>query len=144
MSLKTPLSLCCDVTSKEIFAIFANSVHSPDIRLTQNHFKNALKLLSHTKILAYFCTVFCPLTRNDGLWEEVRQETTSGSIRRNKDWVKLPTPFYYRACKKYPSCLGSKEVRRLCRGRLYFLADLYFAIMGSSGSRSWWSVEGPG
>ena len=50
--------------------IFANSVQSSDILLTQNHFKNALKLLSIPKYWQIFAKFFAP-TRNNGLGQDV-------------------------------------------------------------------------
>ena len=129
---RRPLSFCCDVTSKEIFAIFANSVHSSDIHsLTQNHFKNALKLLSHTKILADFCTVFCPRQEMMVYGRTWGKKPPQGASGGTKTWgnhgVKLPTPFIIQGLQKIPSLPG---LVRFCQGRLYFLAALYFAITG--------------
>ena len=53
----------------------------------------------------------------------------------------IANPLLLQGSQKIPSL---PRLVRFCQERLYFLADLYFAIMASPGSRSWWSVEGPG
>ena len=120
------------------------SIQSSDILLTQNHFKNAVKLLSIPKYWQIFAK-FLPPTRNDGLWEdEVETNSPQGASGGNKDrdnhgakW-NWPHPLLHRACKKYPTCL--ETIAKTVRDRTLWPTCTLSHGQGSAR----WSVEGPG